>query len=397
MRPDARIAAAIAILDEILAGVPAEQAMTRWARSSRFAGSGDRAAIRDHVFSALRCRGSYTAFAGLQVPSGRALMLGYCLASGIAVDDRFTGETFAPDRLTPAERERMRPPETFAPAILAELDCPAWLLPELRRSLRDDLPASLLALRERAPVYLRVNAAKSSVSDAASLLSSEGIEVRPVAGAELALEILSNAGRLRNARAYREGHVELQDISPQAAVDTLDLVPGARVLDYCAGGGGKALALAARGVAKLTAHDIDPRRMADLPARAVRAGARIKICDRNALRAKTFDLVLLDVPCSGTGTWRRTPDAKWRLTPARLEELRRLQATILDRASAHVAPAGHLAYMTCSLLVEENRDRIDDFLARNPGWRLDGDRLFTPLSGGDGFYSALLTRGSGAA
>src|SRR5690606_3283414 len=125
---------------------------------------------------------------------------------------------------------------------------------------------------------------------------------------------------------------ELQDLSPQAAVAALPLRPGMRVLDYCAGGGGKALAVAAQGVAEVVAHDADPGRMVDLPARAARAGVRIATATPAALAGRRFDLVLADVPCSGTGTWRRTPDAKWRLTPARLEELRRLQATILDRA-----------------------------------------------------------------
>ena len=126
--------------------------------------------------------------------------------------------------------------------------------------------------------------------------------------------------------------------------------------------------------------------------RAARAGAMVTIAEAEALRGRRFDLVLLDVPCSGTGTWRRTPDAKWTLTPERLADLLRVQAGILDAARGYVAPGGHLAYMTCSLLAAENRAQIDAFVARNPSWRLIRDRLYTPLDGGDGFYSALLTR-----
>jgi 16S rRNA (cytosine967-C5)-methyltransferase len=160
------------------------------------------------------------------------------------------------------------------------------------------------------------------------------------------------------------------------------------VLDYCAGGGGKALALAARGAA-VTAHDADPGRMRDLPARAARAGARVEI---EAAPAGAFDLVLCDAPCSGSGTWRRAPEAKWRLTPERLAALTELQAQILDQAAPLVAPGGALAYATCSLLEAENGAQTADFLARHPGWQLENERRLTPLEGGDGFYLALLRR-----
>ena len=163
-----------------------------------------------------------------------------------------------------------------------------------------------------------------------------------------------------------------------------------RVLDYCAGGGGKALALAARQPdMQVAAHDVTPARMADLPARAGRAGLSI------ALQARPrgpYDLVVADVPCSGSGTWRRTPDAKWRLTRARLDELVAVQGRILEQAAVLVAPGGSLAYMTCSLLEAENGAQIDGFLAANPGFR-EGDRqTWTPLDGGDGFFMARLVR-----
>lgn len=396
MTPGARIAAAIEILDRVVGGTPAEQALTGWARSHRFAGARDRAAIRDLVFDALRCRRSALARAGGGQETGRALMIGRVAAAGDDPAAVFTGAGYAPASLDAAERAALAAAaEVAAGAAVPELvalDCPDWIAPALRRALGPDFAPVMARMRERAPVFLRVNARRATRGEAMAALAAGGIATRPGEELSFALELTENAQKLKDSSAYREGLVELQDLSPQAAVEALPLGPGLTVLDYCAGGGGKALAIAARGVNEVTAHDADPRRMADLPARAARAGVRIATATTAALKGRRFGLVLADAPCSGTGTWRRTPDAKWRLTPARLDDLCRVQAEILDRAAAHVAPGGHLAYMTCSLLEAENRDQIAAFLARSPGWRLAGERLWTPLSGGDGFYSALLTQ-----
>jgi 16S rRNA (cytosine967-C5)-methyltransferase len=164
------------------------------------------------------------------------------------------------------------------------------------------------------------------------------------------------------------------------------LEPGAPVLDYCAGGGGKALALAALGH-PVTAHDADPGRMRDLPARAARAGTPVAL--DTAPRGQ-WPAVLADVPCSGSGSWRRAPEGKWALTPARLDQLVALQGTILDRAAALVAPGGRLGHATCSLLDVENGAVVAGFLARRPGWRLLQARSWTPLEGGDGFHLSVL-------
>ena len=160
------------------------------------------------------------------------------------------------------------------------------------------------------------------------------------------------------------------------------------MLDYCAGGGGKSLALAAMG-AQVTAHDINPARLRDLPHRAERAGATITLTDAPT---GTFDLVLVDVPCSGSGSWRRSPDAKWRLTPERLDQLIGIQAQILQDTLAYVRPGGRLAYVTCSLLVRENERQIADFLAGKSELTLTGQRRFTPTEGGDGFYLAVMQK-----
>ncbi|MGL4280913.1 MAG: RsmB/NOP family class I SAM-dependent RNA methyltransferase, partial [Albidovulum sp.] len=222
---------------------------------------------------------------------------------------------------------------------------------------------------------------------------AEDIVTRPHPLASFALEVIENAQKIRQSQAYLSGLFELQDAAPQAAVEALPLKDGMRVLDYCAGGGGKSLAMAARAKLKLFAHDAAPRRMADLPARALRAGVRVTTLASSDLgRHAPFDLVLTDVPCTGTGTWRRAPDAKWTLTAERLADLLRVQAAILDRAAELCGPGGWLIYMTCSLLGQENGDQIAGFLARHPAFTLRHERLITPVEGGDGFYTAHLSR-----
>lgn len=389
MTPAARIAAAIDILDEIGAGAPAERALTRWARGHRFAGSGDRAAIRDHVFDALRRRRSLARLGGGE--SGRALMLGALRADGADPDAVFSGERFAPAPLTEAERRFEPAPETEGEV----LDLPDWLLGPLSESLGPDVSAVARALRHRAPVFLRANLLKTDRKGAIAALADDGIIAAPHPLSDTALDVTEGARRVHASRAYREGLVEIQDAASQAVVAALaHNLGGARVLDYCAGGGGKALALAALG-AKVTAHDADAGRMRDLPARAARAGARIATVAPGAASG-LFDLVLADAPCSGSGAWRRQPEAKWRLSAERLAALTAIQAEILDAAAARVAPEGRLAYATCSLLNAENHAQIEAFLARNAGWeRAAEDLRLTPLDGGDGFYLAQLTRLSG--
>ena len=199
--------------------------------------------------------------------------------------------------------------------------------------------------------------------------------------------------KLSGAAAYREGLVELQDAASQAAMEFLPLRDDMRVLDYCAGGGGKALALAGRADARFFAHDANPERMRDLPERARRAGVRInRLGGEDVTGAAPFDLVLCDVPCSGSGTWRRDPDAKWRFTRERLEALTRAQDAILEAAGPLVAGDGVLAYATCSLLSEENTRRIEAFLARHPGWKLRGSHQWELRDGADGFFVAHLCR-----
>jgi len=386
MTPAARLSAAIGILDLVLSGTPGEQALTNWGRGSRFAGSGDRAAVRDIVFDALRCRRSFAALGGSE--TGRGIVLGGLRAAGVDPAGLFTGAGHAPAPLTAGEHHvPVNLPELVA------LDCPDWLAPALRRSLGADFAGVMSALRHRAPVFLRVNTARLSREEAQARLSADGIAAVPHDLSGTALQVIANERKIAGSSAYLGGLVELQDAASQAVVDLLPLSAGLKVLDYCAGGGGKALAMAARAPIRLFAHDADPRRMRDLPGRAERAGAAIRLLDEESVaREAPFDLVLADVPCSGSGSWRRAPEAKWLLTQDRLDRLCSVQTGILDRIAALVSDRGKLAYATCSLLDAENRWQTDAFLRRNPDWRSERERHWTPLQGGDGFYLNVLTR-----
>lgn len=380
MTPQARLSAAIEVLDRILAGSAAEQALTNWGRASRFAGSGDRHAVRDLVYDALRCKRSFAALGGSE--TGRGLILGGLRAAGQEVAALFTGEGHAPAAIGPDDRERL-------PEGNAALDCPDWLAPQLQDSLGKDFTGVMQALRSRAPVFLRVNLTKGSPAQAMAALAEDGVQT---VGSDLAvacLLVLENPRKINTSRAYLEGFVELQDASSQAVIDTLDLRDGQRVLDFCCGGGGKALAMAAKARISLEAHDRDPRRMRDLPARAHRAGAEVNILDRLS-NAKTYDVILTDVPCSGSGSWRRDPQGKWVLTAAQLEQVVTLQAQILDQVAPMLAPDGVLAYATCSMLAAENEAQMTAFLHRHPGWSCKLQRRFSPLSGADGFFVAHL-------
>jgi 16S rRNA (cytosine967-C5)-methyltransferase len=397
MTPAARLAAAAGLLDEIGAGMPAEKALTRWGRGARYAGSGDRAAVRDLVFDVLRRRRSCAARGGGE--TGRALVLGLVRGRGDDPAGWFTGAPHALPPLTAAEATGGREPEGWE-----ALDMPDWLEPALRESLGPRTEAACRALRERAPLFLRWHAGRTDADAALEALAADGVAAVPHPGAPAALVVTGGARRLRQARAYREGLVEVQDAASQAVCAALPVSPGLRVLDACAGGGGKALALAARG-ADVTAHDADPARMGDLPARAARAGDRIRIAAPGEVAARgPFDLVLADVPCSGSGAWRRQAEARWRLTPAALDRLVALQADILREAAAHVRPGGWLAYATCALLRTENEAQVARFLdGAPPGWALEQTRRFG-LAGaaapdvaegstrGDGMFLALMRR-----
>lgn len=387
MTPGARVAAAIAILDEILAGAAAEQVLTAWGRRSRYAGSKDRAAVRDHVFDALRNLQGYQALAGESgwPPGGRALLIGALRAGGTDPGEIFTGHGHAPPPLSAEEMAQTGSADGV-------FNLPDWLRDEFVSALGKEAAmhqARLLA--NRAPVTIRANAARIDRDTLRRFLEGEGFELRDNPLSLDALTVIGEARGLARCAAFRDGLFEMQDATSQAVIAALDLPSGGRVLDYCAGGGGKALALSARG-GSVTAHDADPRRMKDLPERARRAGVRITVePDATALPHGVFDLVLLDAPCSGSGTWRRAPEAKWQFTRDRLQRLVATQRAILEDARSFVAPGGTLAYATCSILPAENGAQCAWFVENFADWKLVHQRTWSVSDDGDGFFLARFT------
>ncbi len=387
MTPAARIAAAIEALDLYLEGNAAEQVLTRWARGARYAGSGDRAAVRDHVFGAIRRLRSDAALGGAK--SGRGLMLGALRREGIDPATIFTGAPYAPAILSEDEVKAGGLPQ----GVAEKLDIADWLWPQFSAGLGDAAPQAAKALQMRAPVHLRVNLSKGTREAAIADLAQDGVICTPLPHARTALLVQQGPRRIRQSGAYRDGLVELQDAASQAVIEDLPLVDGMRVLDYCAGGGGKALAMADHAKIDLYVHDIAPERMRDLPERAARAGVEISYLETaEVARSGPFDVVLCDAPCSGSGAWRRSPEGKWMLTQDRLQGLLGTQAEILDIAAGLTAPAGILAYATCSLLQVENSGQISHFLGRNPEWRAGWQKAWPVQDGTDGFFSAHLTR-----
>lgn len=383
MTPAARYGAAIEILDQILDGVPVEKALTGWARRSRFAGSKDRAAIRDHVFEAVRRKRSSAALGGRA--TGRGMVLGLLRGQGVDPQTVFSGEGHAPAALTEDEQAAGDTPQGGA-----ALDLPDWLLPELKQSLGDGLADYAETLQSRAPVMLRVNLRKTTRAAAIAALEAEGITALPASISDTALIVTAGERKINNAAVYQQGLVELQDGASQALVDALPLREGMKILDLCAGGGGKSLAIAGRVKAEIYAFDANVARLKDLPERARRAGVKVTICKQPEAHGP-FDLILCDVPCSGSGSWRRAPQGKWALTPESLSEISDIQEKILYRAAAMIADGGTLAYATCSVLHSENRAPVEAFVSNTPCWQEVRHLQWLPGPEGDGFALSLLT------
>ncbi|RKF16954.1 RsmB/NOP family class I SAM-dependent RNA methyltransferase [Roseovarius spongiae] len=387
MTPAAQVQAAIEILDRIDGGMATEKALTGWARGARYAGSRDRAAVRDHVFQARRCWRSYACLGGAE--TGRGRMIGALRASGIDPATLFTGEGYAPAPLDADEREAGAPPRVDGD----RLNLPDWLVGAFRASLGDAAEEAAQLLCARAPATLRVNRRKGDIGAAQEMLARDGVRAVPLDGVRFGLQVTDNERRIASSSSYLNGLVELQDASSQAAMETIPLEPGQRILDYCAGGGGKALALAAREDVEVFAHDANPDRMRDLPVRAARADAPITLLATERL-AETgpFDIVLCDVPCSGSGAWRRSPDGKWLLENKDLEAVVHVQREILTEAAALVAPGGRLVYATCSVLQSENEEQAAWFAHHGEGWSPLLERRWPISRTGDGFYVAHFRR-----
>lgn len=379
MVPAARYAAAIEVLDRIAAGARAPIALRDWGRSKRFAGSGDRRAIGDIVHDVLRHWWSSAQAGGAE--TGRGRVLGLLRLTDVDPETVFTGVGHAPAVLDEAER---------TVHITDASDIPAFVEPMLRERFSDDFQNLADAMRSRAPLDLRANLLKADRDQARVALAVDGIDVEDVALSATALRAPTGDRRIARSVAYLDGLVELQDASSQAVVDFAQPKKGERILDYCTGAGGKALSLAARAAGPVDVHDIAPARMRDLPERATRAGATLRALSTDELTGKQWDLVFADAPCSGSGSWRRDPEGKIRLTAQSLADVQSAQAEVLDACASLVAPGGRLIYATCSLLPAENEEAVSAFILRTSGWKLLRNISLTPLDGGDGFFAAWL-------
>ena len=384
MTPGARVAAQIDILEAILSGVPAEKALTNWARGNRFAGSKDRAALRDLVFQALRCRRSAGAWPTPQ--SARAWAIGTLRANGEDPNEFFTGIAHAPaalcaDDVTPAPSDRDR------------LDLQDWVIDLLTQQYGAEQTAKIGAvLRHRAPITLRVNLQKTTRAQLQAELAKAEIETTPNLASDTALTVLSNPRRAVLQPCFEQGWFELQDAASQAVADAIAL--NGRVLDYCAGGGGKSLALAARSGSKIFAHDISTARMAEIAPRAARGGHDIEvIAPQDLAKSAKFETVVCDLPCSGSGAWRRSPEGKWSLTPKDLEAFVRLQRDIIAKSITYLAPNGCLALITCSIFEAENQGQRQ-FVSENfPDLTFCSTEQYLPSATQDGLYLVIFKKG----
>jgi len=428
MTPAARLSAVIEVLDDLDRRTrPATDALRDWALSHRFAGSGDRAAIGAMLHDALRKRGSARFACGADTP--RATALGMLkVARGLdveAIAALCDGSRFAPAPLDEAEREALASDRLAQAPTHVRGDYPEWLAPSLDRAFGADAAAEGEALARRAPLDLRVNTLKTIRLKALPALSDYEAAAAPHAPDAVRIPPRAD-GRIKPVQAdplFLKGMVEIQDEGSQIVARLADPQPGQQVLDLCAGGGGKSLAMAAlmnnRG--QIFATDADMRRLAPIHDRISRAGARniqVRTPRGGAMPlddlVDSMDLVFVDAPCTGTGTWRRNPDAKWRMREGSLEQRLKEQREVLANASRFVRAEGVLVYVTCSLLPEENDDQVEA-LAAGGGFELldlagsasfrgmpslkaavrrtPRGLLLTPrLTGTDGFYIAALRK-----
>jgi 16S rRNA (cytosine967-C5)-methyltransferase len=429
MKPGARVATAIELVTQLDENrrqggrTPADAMLGRYYKERRFIGSKDRREISRLVYSTLRNEAS---LAWWLEQGGRALSpLGLMLCGLVLLDghglsriqELFSGEQYCPRQLDWEEQEWVQdhagqPLQHEAMPDWVRLNFPEWLQPALQESFGDRLTEAMDALNAEAPVDLRVNTLKSSRDQVMAALSEEGMNPQPTPFAINGVRLRKRAA-LSATQAFRNGWFELQDEGSQLVAELVKAQADDKVIDFCAGAGGKTLALADAmdNQGSILAWDTESARLKQMSLRLSRAG--VNNVQPRLLKSKrdpfierhkgTADWVLADVPCSGTGTWRRSPDLKWRTTQSNLKEAITLQQSIMDNAAHCVKPGGCLVYATCSILKQENEEQVTRFLEMNPEFAtepianfpgIDGPylRLYPHLHQTDGFFGAVLRR-----
>ena len=429
MTPAARVAAAIEILADIeTRRRPAGDALKDWGLKHRFAGSKDRSAIATIVYDALRVRASSAWIMGEN--SARAIVLGAlrrARSMDVAAIAALCGAgPHAPEPLSEPESARLGADDLSGAPDHVLGDYPEWLAPSFAAAFGEATVAEGRALAARAPVDLRVNVLRTDREKAAKALSHFNPAPTPFSpwGLRAAVAPDGRGPALAAEPSYVKGLVEVQDEASQLVAVLSGAKPGWQVLDLCAGAGGKTLALAGmmNNSGQIFATDTDGRRLMPIFDRLERSGVRnVQVRAPRGVKPALgdlegrCDLVLVDAPCTGTGVWRRNPDAKWRTRPGALEQRLREQREILREAAIYVKTGGRLVYVTCSLLREENEDQVSAFLSETDGFLpLDaahaaraagvealgrfasrfgpGLRLSPATSGTDGFYIAIMLR-----
>jgi len=434
LTPSARIAAAIDLLEAVDAAPrkPADAIANAFFRDRRYIGSGDRKAVSDRAWFVLRARRRLAwwlarahAIDTPRLMVAASLLLDKWTLDG--VEQSYSGGQFGPDPLIAPERAALKQLEGHTlnhpemPAAV-RLEIPDWVLPALQARFGDTVTTEMDAMSTPAPLDLRVNLLQTNRDQARAALAAEGIACEPTPHSPWGLRIPGRRA-VSTGPAFQAGLVEIQDEGSQLVAALVGAQPGMRVADWCAGAGGKTLAVAAamQNKGHIVACDVHDKRLDGAVRRLRRAG--VHNVERHLIepggkwtkrRAKTFDRVLVDAPCTGCGTWRRNPDARLRLTEVDLAELTAKQAQILDDACRLVRPGGRLVYATCSILPAENEDQIAAFIARHPDFSVvplaqawpfattppcAGDFLsLTPARHDtDGFFGAVLERASAPA
>lgn len=429
MTPAARIAAAIEVLADIAAQRrPAAEALKDWGRAHRFAGSGDRSEVANLVYDALRVRASAALLMGAETP--RAIMIGMLRRlrglDGPAIAALFGADRYAAPALDADEAARLDGATLEGAPAHVIGDYPDWLEPYFERAFGASRAGEIAALAARAPLDLRVNLLKAIRPQILEAIGHHAPEPTPLSplGIRIAPRENGRVPYVQAEPAFLKGAIEVQDEGSQLVALLAGARAGQQVLDLCAGAGGKTLALAAamNNTGQIFATDNDARRLKNIHERLERASARnvqVRTPTGRAPKieglAGRMDLVLVDAPCTGTGTWRRNPDAKWRMRPGALEQRQREQGEVLDLAAPCVKPGGRLVYVTCSLLDEENGAQVSAFLTRHKGFAVlppaevaadagltvladhqdvsGQGLLLTPArTGTDGFFIAVLQR-----